>query len=124
MLIFLDYFFLIFHTSLSLFNVLGWIWQKTRRYNLALLLLTGSSWVFLGIFYGFGYCPLTDWHWHVLHELGRHDLPASYITYLLERLTGADLPGQHVDMAVAGSFAAALALSAWLNIRDYRRTNR
>ena len=123
MLVLLDYFFLIFHAALSLFNVLGWIWQQTRRYNLVLLLLTGSSWVFLGFFYGFGYCPLTDWHWQVLHALGRQDLPASYITYLLERLTGLDLPGRLVDVLVTGSFTAALILSAWLNIRDYRRAN-
>jgi len=44
--------------------------EKTRKANLILLLLTGLSWFGLGIFYGWGYCPLTDWHWKVLRELG------------------------------------------------------
>ncbi|MCK5838377.1 MAG: DUF2784 family protein, partial [Bacteroidales bacterium] len=65
-----DTFFIIFHTALTLFNLFGWIWQKTRKLNLIILLLTGFSWFGLGIFYGIGYCPLTDWHYRVLRKMG------------------------------------------------------
>ena len=34
-------------------------------------------WVGLGPFYGFGYCPLTDWNLRVLAALGERDLPRS-----------------------------------------------
>jgi hypothetical protein len=71
MLIFLDVFFLVFHASLILFNLFGWMFRKTRVWNLVTLLLTGLSWTLLGIFYGFGYCPFTDWHFQVLEELGK-----------------------------------------------------
>ena len=56
----IDLFFVVFHTSLTLFNALGWIGYKTRKLNLVTLLLTGGSWFILGIFYGIGYCPLTE----------------------------------------------------------------
>ncbi len=67
---FLDIFFTVFHSLLVLFILFGWIWKKTRRLNLICILLTGASWLFLGIFYGLGYCPLTDWHFNILRRLG------------------------------------------------------
>ena len=45
---FLDKFFFVFHSSIILFNLFGWIWRKTRRWNLLLILLTAASWTFLG----------------------------------------------------------------------------
>jgi hypothetical protein len=85
---FLDVFFTVFHTLLIFFNLFGWIWKRTRRINLVCLLLTAGSWLILGIFYGIGYCPLTDWHFAVLERLGYTDLPSSYISFLVHRLTG------------------------------------
>lgn len=116
----LDIFFLIFHSFLTLFNLVGWIWKKTRKANLITLLLTGLSWFVLGIFYGIGYCPLTNWHWHVLEKLGKHDLPYSYIKYLIYRLTSLDTNATLVEYATIIGFFAALIMSVILNIRDYR----
>ena len=117
----IDIFFVVFHTMLILFNLLGWIWRKTRLLNLITLLLTGGSWFILGIFYGIGYCPLTDWHFNVLYKLGKTNLPSSYIEYLSERLTGADFKASLVDTLTLLGFILALVLSLWLNIRDRRR---
>jgi len=72
---FLDKFFFVFHSLLILFNLSGWMWKKTRRLNLVLLLLTGFSWTILGIWYGFGFCPSTEWHWQVRMKLGLPDMP-------------------------------------------------
>jgi hypothetical protein len=105
----LDIFFLIFHTSLVIFNLFGWIWRKTRKLNLITLILTGSSWLFLGLAVGtLGYCPLTDWHFRILEKLGKTDLPFSYMKYLVDKLT-------------LGAFTAALLISMILNISDFRR---
>ncbi|MCK4992787.1 MAG: DUF2784 family protein, partial [Bacteroidales bacterium] len=82
---FLDIFFTFFHTCLVIFNLFGWIWKKTRRLNLICLLLTAASWFILGIFYGLGYCPLTDWHFNILRKLGHTDLPDSYLSFLFTR---------------------------------------
>ena len=119
-----DYFFLLFHAALTLFNVFGWIWHKTRRLNLITLLLTGGSWFILGLFYGIGYCPLTDWHWQVLRALGTTNLPNNYLAYLFERLTGILLDPGFVNGMTATFYFLALALSVALNIRDIRRKQR
>ncbi len=115
----LDIFFVIFHSSLVLFNIFGWIWKKTRIYNLTTLGLTGASWVFLGLLTGTpGYCPLTDWHFMVLEKLGKTDLPDSYMKYLGDRITGLDINAALVDNVTLYAFLAALILSVILNIRD------
>jgi hypothetical protein len=118
----LDIFFVIFHTSLVLFNLFGWIWRKTRKYNLIVLTLTGASWLFLGLIVGtLGYCPLTDWHFSILEKLGETDLPVSYIKYLADRLTGLDTNQSLVDDVTLYSYIAALVISLFLNLRDFLR---
>jgi len=118
----LDIFFVVFHTSLTLFNLFGWIWKKTRLANLITLGITGSSWLFLGLIVGMlGYCPLTDWHFAILYKLGKTDLPTSYIKYLTDRLTGLDVNETLVDKATLYCFIAALAISLFLNIKDFRK---
>ncbi len=94
---FLDIFFTVFHSLLVLFILFGWIWKKTRRLNLICILLTAASWLFLGIFYGLGYCPLTDWHFNILRRLGYSDLPNSYLSFLFTRLTGMQIDQNLVD---------------------------
>ena len=118
----LDVFFFVFHTALTLFNLAGWIWKKTRRLHLVLISLTLLSWTGLGLVYGFGYCPCTDWHWQVKRRLGAADLPASYVKFYLDRLTGLDLAPAFVDTGVLVCALTAFAASVCLNVRDLRRT--
>jgi hypothetical protein len=116
----LDIFFVIFHSSLIIFNLFGWIWKKTRIANLITLILTGASWLFLGLIVGtLGYCPFTDWHFDVLYKLGKTDLPNSYVKYLADRLTGMDFDARMVDNVTLYAFLIALVLSLFFNIRDY-----
>lgn len=119
-LVLADYFFLLFHTALIIFNLFGWVLKATRIWNLATLLVTALSWFGLGIFYGIGYCPLTDWHWSVLRELGHSNLPASYVQYLFDRLLGVSITPLTADYLTVSSFFLALIISVVLNIRDYR----
>ena len=115
----LDIFFVVLHSCLILFNLFGWIWRKTRIWNLVTLLLTGASWVILGWIVGVpGYCPLTDWHFDVLERLGTTDLPNSYVKYLADRITGLDFNSGTVDKITLYSFLAALIISLILNIRQ------
>jgi hypothetical protein len=118
----LDIFFVIFHTSLTLFNMFGWIWRKTRVANLITLALTGGSWLILGLIVGMiGYCPLTDWHFNILYKLGKTDLPISYIKYLADRLTGLNFDQTLVDNATLYGFLIAFMISLVLNARDFRK---
>ena len=116
----LDVFFVVFHTLLVGFNMLGWAWQRTRRLHLITISVTLLSWFGLGIVYGWGYCPLTDWHWDVKRALGETGLPASWMKYYLDLVTGLDWSAALVDGLVIGSALAALVLSAVLNVRDAR----
>lgn len=110
-----DYFFLVFHTGLILFNLTGWIWRPLRKWHLACIILTLASWGILGIWYGLGYCPLTDWHWGILRQRGVTDLPSSYISYLLDRLLGLSLPESIVDSLTLGFAVLSLAISIKVN---------
>jgi len=117
----LDIFFILFHSSLVLFNLFGWIYRKTRIWNLITLTLTGASWLLLGMIVGtLGYCPFTEWHFNILFNLGERNLPNSYIKYLTDRLTGLDVSELLVDKITLYSFLAALLISMFLNIRDLR----
>ena len=116
---FLDIFFLVFHTSLIIINLLGWAWKPTRIINLATLLITLLSWTVLGIFFDWGYCPVTDWHWEVLRKSGNTRLPYSYITYIINRISGFNPDESLVEIYTAIMLGISLFLSFFLNGRDY-----
>lgn len=120
MFAFLDSAFAVVHGALVLFNLTGWIWRATRRLHLMVIGLTFVSWFGLGVRYGWGYCPCTDWHWRVKAALGETDLPRSYVKYYADRLTKSDWDSLTVDAAVLTLGLLALVLSLWANWRDLR----
>jgi len=105
MLKFLDIFFTAFHLFLIFFNLFGWCLKKTRKLNFITVNLTVFSWFVLGLWYGLGYCPLTDWHYQVKYALGASNLPSSYIKYLFDTLTGFN---SNVDMINTAAFLGLL----------------
>lgn len=117
----IDIFFFVFHTAITLFNLFGWAYKKFRKLNLIALLLTGFSWGVLGIFYGFGYCFLTDWHWQVREKLGYEITSHSYIQFFLDTVFGLNVSTSLVNAATLWLYIAALAISITLNIGDYRK---
>mgnify|MGYP001555982109 CR=1 FL=1 len=117
----LNYFFFGFHTCLIFFNVFGWIFRKTRRWNLLTLIITAFSWFLLGIWYGWGYCLCTDWHWEVRRHLGFHDSSRSYIHFLLLEMTGRNFPPDLVEQLTGLIFFICLFLSLVFNIRDWKK---
>ncbi len=119
---FLNIFFFVFHTVFTLFNMVGWILPKTRKLHLITLSLTAFSWFVLGIWYGWGYCVCTEWHWGVREKLGYEDRSNSYIHFLLLKLTGTNLSPKMVENITLIIFLLSVALSIWFNIRDrYQR---
>ncbi len=85
------------------------------------MLLTAFSWFVLGIWYGWGYCLCTDWHWQVREAMGLHDRSGSYIHFLLLKLTGKDFSPQLVENATLIIFVLSFVLSIWFNIKDRRK---
>ncbi len=114
---FLDTFFFVFHTAFIVFILCGYVWKKTRKAHLLMVTLTAFSWFILGIWYGFGYCFLTHWHYRVRFNLGHFDMPNSYIKFIIDALTGLDANAQLVDTCTLIFFLAALIVSIIVNVR-------
>ncbi len=119
MLDLLDCFFLVFHALFTLFNMTGWIWEKTRRIHLITVTVTAFSWFVIGIWYGWGFCFCTDWHWKVRSALGRPITSDSYIHFLILEITGINLPAHLVDNATMAVFIACCVMTVALNLRDF-----
>jgi hypothetical protein len=80
-----------------------------------------ASWFIVGIWYGWGYCFCTDWHWQVREKMGLHDQSTSYVHFLLLKLTGINFQKDLVDKMTLIVFFVSLALSIGLNISDRKR---
>jgi len=117
----LNVFFFAFHSALMLFVLLGWLWKKTRPANLAVICLVAFSWLILGIWQGYGYCPSTDWHWQARARLGYPDPPASYTKFLVDSFTGGDVSQKVVDVFTLALLVFAFGASALTNLGDRRR---
>lgn len=110
-----DTLFTALHLLIIGFNMLGWIWPQTRRLHFASILVTAVFWIVIGIWYGFGYCPITDWQWQVKQKLGEENLPNSFIKYFADILTGKDLPASLIDSLTGAVFIMAAAASVYVN---------
>jgi len=108
----------IFHIGLILFFILGWICKRTRKIHYLLVIIIATSWFVLGLFYGFGYCFLTDIHWRVKMLLNEENLPISFIKYILDKITGKDFNEIWVDYITLAVFICVLIISTFLYIKD------
>ncbi|MDH3649879.1 MAG: DUF2784 domain-containing protein [Saprospiraceae bacterium] len=120
-LTFLDISLTILHGIIILFNLIGWIWKKTRRFHLIILLMTITSWLVLGAWHGLGYCFLTDWHWQVKGQLGEHGLPNSFIKYAVDLLVSRDIDPRSIDIATAGTMILISILTIWVHSPAIRK---
>jgi len=108
----------ILHCLIIGFNLFGWIWKPLRRAHLVCIAITAASWFILGIWYGIGYCPVTDWQWHIKEQ---HNLPASFITYYADKLSGKQIGETLISNITAASFFVAAGISVYVN---FIRTNK
>ena len=117
----LDILFTILHLVIIGFNLFAWIWPATRKAHLVVAGLTLGCWLILGIWFGLGYCPVTDWQWQVKEALGEINLPNSFVKYYADKITGKDVSSDFIDLITIGSFAMAIAASVYLNFFNKRR---
>ncbi|MHA4842594.1 DUF2784 domain-containing protein [Flavitalea antarctica] len=120
MLMFLDVMYTIVHIIIIIFNLTGWIFSRTRKWHLVLIAITCFCWLVAGIWYGFGYCPVTDWQWSVKTKLGESNLPDSFITYLVNNLLGAHVPEPFILNATALSFLLVVLITIYVNFFSQR----
>ena len=115
--------FFVLHSSWIAFNLTGWAWRKTRPWHLVTISLTALSWFGLGVWFGWGYCPCTDWHWQVRDRLGL-DNPPSYVQLLIRELVDTDVTPRVADILTLGLFLAAASIGVALSLRDRERSRR
>jgi hypothetical protein len=118
---FLNIFFFVFHTAFTLFNLFGWISGKSRKWHLITMCLTALSWFVLGIWYGWGYCFCTDWHWQVREALGYKDRSGSYIHFLILEIAGKDFNPELVERLTLFVFLLCFTLTVIFSINDFRK---
>ena len=123
MLKLLDIFLSFLHFALIGFNLFGWIFPTTRKAHLITICATAFSWFGLGIFWGWGYCPITDWEWKVKEKLGETNLPNSFIKYYADKITGKSIDAGLVDDFTLGFFIAAIILAIYFNFFRQKRAS-
>ena len=121
MLLLLDGFLTFLHFAIILFNLFGWISRYTRKAHLFSIIITAASWFVLGIWFGIGYCPITDWQWQIKEKLGENNLPASFIKYYADKITGNQIDPDIIDKLTAGCFALVALASIFCNLYFKRK---
>lgn len=100
------------------------MWKKTRLANLITLSLTAFSWFILGIWYGYGFCPSTEWHWQVRIKLGIYDMPSSYLKFLIDSMTGLNISEGAVNIFAFVFLILAFSVSIMINIKDWKKKHK
>jgi len=118
---FLDILLTFAHFALIGFNLFGWISPRTRKAHLITVAATAFSWFVLGIWFGWGYCPITHWQWNVKKQLGETNLPNSFIKYYADKISGKDIDALIVDRVTLIVFLTVIVLTVFLNFVLRRR---
>ena len=105
----------VFHVLLIVACLIGWIFPRTRKAHLILMGVVVGCWFLLGLKYGIGYCPLTDWHWQVKQKLGEGSLPNSFIKYLWDHIFTTSISPKAADILTFGAFFVSLIPALYLN---------
>ena len=124
MLHFLDAFFTLLHVIIIAINLFGWIPPATRRFHFIFIIVTAFCWFILGIWFGMGYCPITDWQWRVKEQLGERNLPASFITYYINKISHSNFSDSFINLFTLIFFIAAALLSVYFNFIKRRRAKK
>jgi len=111
----IDVLFTLLHLVIIGFNLLGWISPSTGKLHFICVVVTAGCWFILGIWFGMGYCPITDWQWQIKEKLGEHNLPNSFIKYYADKISGVSISASLIDTMTAVCFFLAALLSVYVN---------
>ena len=121
MLYFIDVLLSLLHVVIILFNLSGWIFPATRKVHFISIVITSFCWFILGIWFGWGYCPLTEWQWRIKERLGETNLPASFITWFVNKITGMHFGDTFINLLTLILFISAMIVSVYFNFLKPRK---
>lgn len=107
-------FFHLVHLAVVFFFLFGWLSGKTLPAHFILSVLILLSWCGLGIFYGFGYCLVTDIQWKIKKQMGEEPYTEYYIKYMIDKVTGLDTNPDKVNAVTTHTFFIILFISTIL----------
>lgn len=109
--IFLNLVLHIIHLSIIGFFLFAWFLPEYRVLHLILSFSIFFSWFGLGLFYGFGYCLVTDIQWKLKKESGYDPETPYYIKYIVDKATGANINSKLSNMVTTYTFFVISILS-------------
>ena len=122
MLATLNILFFLFHTVILVFNLIGWMFRRTRRLHIVCLGATLFSWFVMGYWKGIGYCICTDWHFHIRREMGIKDNVHSYLQLIAKSFFDADMDRMTSDLSAGGGLLFILLATLVVWTMDMFRT--
>jgi hypothetical protein len=123
MLPLLNILFFALHNTLIVFNLVGWVWPRSRQLHLVTMGATLFSWVVMGAWYGWGYCLCADWHFQIRRQLGIHSNESSYTEMLFNQIPGITVSRTFADIVTVGGLILILMATATVWIRQWASTN-
>ena len=105
------------HLLVILFVATGWMVSALLPFHLALTGLTLMCWFILGLWFGFGYCPISDWHWKFKGALGDGQPQGSYIHFVLQHMRKNKISAAVVDKVVLVGTVVIMGISLFLNLQ-------
>jgi hypothetical protein len=106
------------HNVLIVFNLVGWIWPRTRKRHLITIGATLCSWLGMGAWYGWGYCLCADWHFQIRRQLGLHNGESSYTELLFNQIPGVTVSRTFADVVTVGGLVLILVATAAVWVRQ------
>jgi hypothetical protein len=106
------------------FNLVGWIFPRTRKLHLATIAATMFSWIVMGAFRGWGYCLCADWHFQIRRQLGIHKGESSYTELLFNQLPDVTVSRHFADVVTVSCLVLILLATATVWITDYCQRRR
>jgi hypothetical protein len=91
--------------------------RETRQLHYFLALLILVSWYGLGIFYGFGYCLITDIQWRIKRLLGQMPSTEYYIKYMIDKITGLNTRANFVNGITTYTYFGILMIATILFLK-------
>ncbi len=116
---FLNILFHVIHLLIIFFYIFGWMMPETRMAHYILALLILFSWFGLGIFYGFGYCLVTDIQWKIKKKLGQDPGTEYYVKYAIDKVTGLNTNPKIINVVTSSAYFGILIISTILFFRNF-----